>query len=619
MESGRRFFDELNAQFLQYLREEGELYWSIYTGQSHDHEKLTSATLARKLFVGDAHRLALVKAHVSRLKHMPSSTERDVLLNGLEGWAAVLEANATGTDAAGSMLSELLNLDAELFRRRQELELAHIDASGRLSKATPAALRTNMASNADESARRSSSEALYRIERWIVDNGFADIVARRNAWARELGYTNFFEYRLKISTGMTPEQLLAVFDRFEQSTRASHREALDRLARRFGNDAVLPHNLAYYMRGDAERERDRYFPFRKAIGRWIASYQRMGVSFRGARLQIDLLDRDGKFPTGFCIAPTPGYRDDLNGRIPADVRFTSTARPRQPGAGLRGLNVLFHEAGHAAHFSNVTMNSPCFSQEFPPSSPALLETQAKFFEALPSDPAWMRRYARDLEGNLIPDEMIKAHVEARQNSLVHAERVDLIPTYVEWAIYSMDDDERTPDSILAVAQSVTERVLGISGHTGYVFATPHPVFHDMAVYYHGYLLAKMAVAQMRAYFLRTQGYIVDNPEVGSLLATHCWAPGNSASLDQTLLSLAGEPLRSEYLSDECNRSPEEAWRLAQNAMQRGGPTDLTIEPDGLQASISLVHGREHIASNDTSIAAMCAEFESWLDNQSSLI
>lgn len=47
MESGRRFFDELNAQFLQYLREEGELYGSIYTGQRHDHDDVASRDVCR--------------------------------------------------------------------------------------------------------------------------------------------------------------------------------------------------------------------------------------------------------------------------------------------------------------------------------------------------------------------------------------------------------------------------------------------------------------------------------------------------------------------------------------------------------------------------------------------
>ncbi|PLZ04074.1 peptidase M3 [Burkholderia sp. WAC0059] len=616
MKRARAFFDELNDRYLKLLRTEGALYWSVYTGQSGGHDALASASLNRKMFAGDASSLAQVREHLSRLRALNPSSGRDSLVSGFEGWVKVLEANAVGTDRAVSMLSELTEMDADLFARRRSYRMVHIDAHGRLDEASPSALRNNLASNPDESARRSSHDALRGLERWVVDHGFIDIVGKRNALARELGYRNFFEYRLKTNSGITPGQLFSVFDEFERNTREVHKNSLNRLVRRHGESALLPHNLAYGMRGDAARQGDVYFPFSKALERWAESFRRMGVSFGGARLEIDLLDRQGKFPTGFCIAPTPGYRDDTRGPIPADVRFTSTARPFQPGAGLRGLTVLFHEAGHAAHFSNVTMNSPCFSQEFPPSPPALLEAQAKFFDALPSDPCWLKRYATDEDGHSMPDELIRARVESRQAWLAHAERSDLIPTYFEYALYGMDDAERTADSVLDLARSVTERILGIPGHTGYVLAMPHPIYHDMAVYYHGYLLAKMAAAQMRAYLMGSLGYIVDNPQVGRLLAGHCWAPGNSATLDQTLVSLTGEPLNPSCLAAECNRSSGDVWKQALDALDRSGQVSVSPESGDLHASISIVHGNERIAGNDESLSAMYAAFERWIDRLS---
>jgi hypothetical protein len=613
MKNARAFFDELNKDFLQLHRTEGDLYWSTHTGQSGDHAALAKATLRRKMFVADATRLAQCREHLSRLDAAAPSSERDALVSGLRGWARVFEANAIGTDRAAALLSELIEMDADLFSRRQAYRMDHIGARGHRENATPAALRSNLATNPDESARRSSHDALHGLERWVLENGFVEIVGKRNALARELGYRNFFEYRLRANSGLTPEQLFAIFDEFERSTRDAHQASLKRLVHEHGNDALLPHNLMYRMRGSAAQQADAYFPFSKALERWAESFRRMGVSYRGARVEIDLLDRHGKFPTGFCIAPTPGYRDDANGWIPADVRFTSTARPQQAGAGLQGLNVLFHEAGHAAHFSNVTLNSPCFSQEFAPSSPALLETQAKFFDALPSDPCWLKRYAADACGNPMPQDMIRSRVETRQAFLAYTERRDLVPTYFEWALYSMDDSERTLDSVLALARSVTERVLGIAGHTDYVLATPHPIYHDIAVYYHGYLLAKMAAAQTRAYLVRALGYIVDNPEVGRLLAKRYWAPGNSVTLDQALVSLTGEPLSAAYLAAECNRSHEDIKALILEAFSQSERASPSTSACDLDVSISVVHGAQRIASNDESLAAMYAAFETWVE------
>ncbi len=41
-----------------------------------------------------------------------------------------------------------------------------------------------------------------------------------------------------------------------------------------------------------------------------------------------------------------------------------------------------HEAGHAAHFANIRMPSPLFSQERAPTSVAYAELQSMFLDAL---------------------------------------------------------------------------------------------------------------------------------------------------------------------------------------------------------------------------------------------
>jgi hypothetical protein len=615
MKSARLFFDQLNHDYLRLHQNQGELYWATHTGQSDAHDGLAASSLARKTFLAEGSRMAQSHAHLATLERMEPSVERDVLIGGLRGWIKVFECNTMGNERAAALQAELIRMDADLFARRQAYRMHHLNAAGHREEASPVALRANLASNPDEAARRSSHDALHGLERWILENGFLEIVAKRNALARELGYRNFFDYRLKTNSAMSPEQLFEIFDAFERNTRDAHHTSLKHLAQTHGDGALQPHNLPFRMRGGATPAADAYFPFSKALERWAESFRRLGVSYRGARIEIDLLERQGKFPTGFCVAPIPGYQDDALGWIPADVRFTSTARPRQTGVGLQGLNVLFHEAGHAAHLSNVTLNSPCFTQEFAPTSPAFLEAQAKFFDALPSDACWLRRYARNAAGEPMPDEMIRERVEMRQMFRAYAERRDLIPTYFEYALYSMDDAHRTADSVLDLARSVTQRILGIADHTDYVLAIPHPIYHDIAVYYHGYLLAKMAAAQTRAYLMGSLGFIADNPAVGPLLARHCWAAGNSLTLDQTLQSLTGESLNAAWLAAEFNRSPQQAWALAEEAFacsERALPCDHSCD---LDASISIVHGAECIATNDESLQAMYAAFEAWVTRE----
>ena len=616
MKNARAFFDQINQDYLQIHRKEGELFWLTHTGQSDEHDAQRAAGLALKTFLADPQLLAQTREHLARVEATQQSAERDALVSGLCGWVAAFEGNALGGERAAALLAELIAMDADLFARRQAYKMHHIGASGHTEEASPAALRSNLASNPDEASRKSSHEALHVLERWVLENGFLEIVAKRNALARELGYRDFFDYRLRTNSGMSPEQLFAIFDEFERNTRDTHFASMERLVSDYGDEALQPHNLLFRVRGGAALKADAYFPFSKALERWAESFRRLGVSYRGARIEIDLLDRPGKFTTGFCASPIASYHDDTNGWVPADVRFTSTARPQQAGAGLRGINVLFHEAGHAAHFSNVTLNSPCFSHGFAPTTPAYLETQAKFFEALPGDPCWIRRYARNADGEPMPDEMIRAGVESNRAFLAYSERRDLVPTYFERALYAMDDAERTTESVLDLERSLTQRILGVSNNTVHVLSMPHPIYHDMAVYYQGYLLAKMAASQTRAYLTRTLGYIVDNPEVGPLLVKHCWSTGNSLTLDQTLRNMTGEGLTSAYLADDCNRSSQEAWALAQEAIERTDRARAAqVEPSGdLDAAISIVHGARRIATNEESLPAMYAAFEAWIED-----
>ena len=616
MKNARAFFDQINQDYLQIHRKDGELFWLTHTGQSDEHDAQRAAGLALKTFLADPQLLAQTREHLARVEATQQSAERDALVSGLCGWVAAFEGNALGGERAAALLAELIAMDADLFARRQAYKMHHIGASGRTEEASPAALRSNLASNPDEASRKSSHEALHGLERWVLENGFLEIVAKRNALARELGYRDFFDYRLRTNSGMSPEQLFAIFDEFERNTRDTHFASMERLVSDYGDEALQPHNLLFRVRGGAALKADAYFPFSKALERWAESFRRLGVSYRGARIEIDLLDRPGKFTTGFCASLVASYHDDTNGWVPADVRFTSTARPQQVGAGLRGINVLFHEAGHAAHFSNVTLNSPCFSHGFAPTTPAYLETQAKFFEALPGDPCWIRRYARNADGEPMPDEMIRAGVESNRAFLAYSERRDLVPTYFERVLYAMDDAERTTESVLDLERSLTQRILGVSNNTVHVLSMPHPIYHDMAVYYQGYLLAKMAASQTRAYLTRTLGYIVDNPEVGPLLVKHCWSTGNSLTLDQTLRNMTGEGLTSAYLADDCNRSSQEAWALAQEAIERTDRARAAqAETRGdLDASISIVHGAQRIATNEESLPAMYAAFEAWIED-----
>ena len=167
--------------------------------------------------------------------------------------------------------------------------------------------------------------------------------------------------------------------------------------------------------GDITKKLDPYFPFEKAIEQWGRSFSALGISYEGASMSLDLLDRKGKYSNGFCHWPQPAWVRVDGSRQPAvsqhasahhdapppspQVRadgswqptvthFTSLADPSAIGSGHTALTTLMHEAGHAAHFANIRQRSPLFSQERAPTSVAYAELQSMFLDSLVGDAAW---------------------------------------------------------------------------------------------------------------------------------------------------------------------------------------------------------------------------------------
>ncbi|WP_434631886.1 M3 family metallopeptidase [Chromobacterium sp. CV08] len=608
----RAEFDALNHDYLAIHKAKEDLFWDTYMAVSDDDAGFARAEAAFKDFISSPTRLARVKAAQEALQALPADAERDALLHGFNGWRALFDSNIIESDEARRLMTELVELESELFSKRRGYKMLHINDDGRREEATLSMLATNMGTNRDEAARQSSHDALMGLERWVLDNGFLAIVHKRNEFARSLGYADYFEYKVKKNEQMTPDQLFEILDDFEARTRDANQRALDQLRAKHGDDALKAHNLRFHMSGDVTRQIDPYLPFAKAVERWVLSFRRLGIQYRGATMQLDLVERQGKYQNGFCHGPIPSFFDG-DAWVAGQINFTADAKPDQVGSGARAINTLFHEGGHAAHFANVTQNSPCFSQEFAPTSMAYAETQSMFCDSLLDDADWLKRYARNGKGETIPDALIRARIEATQPFAAYAERSIAVVAYFERALYALPEDELSAERVLQLARDSERRILGIAVSPRPLLAIPHLLNQESAAAYHGYLLANMAVYQTRAHFLKEYGYLTDNPAIGPKLAEHYWGPGNSINHNATLLSLTGEPFNARYLADSCNQSADEAWAEAQRLIADAAARDYPERyPDALDAHIRLVHGAELIADNGDGDAAMFDRFESWV-------
>ncbi|MDN0123567.1 M3 family metallopeptidase [Yersinia aleksiciae] len=609
MQQALSYFTALNQDYLAVHQTKEDLFWQNYMGLGGDDiaQQFSAAETAYKRFIAQSQRLKELRDLIANLESEPANAERDALLHGLRGWYRFFDCNAIEDPKAQTLLDEMIAAESSLYQRRMAFTVTHLNAAGERVPASLGELLTNQGTNENPEYRHSSQLALRELEQWLLHNGLPELINLRNRFARQMGYRNYFDYKVNKTERMTPEQLFAILDRFEEQTREANQRSLQQLAAQKGPEALESWNIRFASAGDVTRQLDPYFPFAESLDRWINSFKRLHIGFRGAQMNLDLLVRQGKYENGFMHGPVPPFVDQGKWR-PARINFTSLAKPDQVGSGASGLNTLFHEGGHAAHFSNIVQNAPCFSQEFPPTSMAYAETQSMFCDSLLDDADWLKRYAKNSEGESIPDTLIQESIQARQPMRAFNERHILLVPYFEWQLYQWDDAQRTPQAITQLARDIELKMLGISGSPRPTLAIPHLLSMESACSYQGYLLALMAVEQTRAFFLQRDGYLTDNAAIGPDLAEHYWRPGNSVSHDETLRSLTGEGFNPDYLATVCNQTAAESWRTAQKTMELAAERVQPVADFDLNVMIRVVDGDKQLADNQQGDEAMCRAF-----------
>lgn len=604
------YLNHLNQTYLTVHRNKENFFWETYMGLSDDHAGSTAAEANWISYLSESSTIAEIEAQIELAQEIQDQQEKQQTMIGLKGWLAMFRANAMESDQAKQQKQGLIEFESTLFEKKQKYVMTYSDDKGESCEGSLPVLSSVIRSSAHQPSRQSAHAALLELEQWLLKNGFIELVKKRNAFARSLGHDNFFDYSILKTEHMTTETLFSILDEFEKQTADINQASLDNLKKEKGEQALAAYNFSYSFAGDVMRELDQYVPFSKSLKRWVESFGRLNIAYSGAELTLDLLDRKGKYPNGFCHGPIPSYYDQGKW-VAAKVNFTSNAKPDQMGSGYDGINTLFHEGGHAAHFSNVKMNSPCFSMEFAPTSMAYAETQSMFCDSLLTDADWLKSYALDDQGEAVPDSVIQSMINSKQPFKAYGERSILVVPYFERALYALTGDELTPERITELARSTEKRILGLECSPRPMLAIPHLLSDESACSYQGYLLAHMAVYQTRSYFMEKFGYLTDNPEIGPLLAEHYWNKGNSVNHNDGIKSLTSEGFNPKYLADSCNLTAQQAWQEQQKKIASLAERKVA-DVQSLNASIKIVDGPTVIASNDVSDEQMCQDFQDYI-------
>lgn len=587
---------DTRATYLALHTRKEELFWSVKMGLADDRDAaaraLADAEIALNGFLQDPARLvALVEAAKAPGGSAP---ERDELA----GWTRMLRCHTLEDAGARALSAEIVQAEATLGRARSLFELGYQDpASGAFVRASTNRLALLVSNDPDERVRKAAHDGLRSVEGFVLGHGFLDIVRLRNRLGKMLGFEDYYDWKVSVAEGMRKRDVFARLEAFLGATAARTTEELARFAGRHGASALEPWNFLFLRSGALTSELDPYFPFAESFSRWGRSFAAMGVRYRGARLTLDLVDREGKYENGFMHGPGPTFFED--GRwVPARINFTANAVPGAVGSGLRATETFFHEGGHAAHFANITAGAPCFSIEFAPTSVAYAETQSMFMDSLLGDPDWRRQYALGQGGEPMPFALVEKAIRDTQPFRGWDTRRLVTVPMGERAIYELPEAELDADRVVAMLRRIEHDTQGLTSAPRPILAVPHLIAGESSAYYHAYVLAEMAVHQTRAFFLGRDGHLADNPRIGPDLTRAYWACGNKLTHDETLVALTGRPLAADALVAVSNQTVDEALAVARASWDGAKDRPRFTGAVELDAVIRLVHGREEIASTE---------------------
>ncbi|MCH8923754.1 MAG: peptidase M3 [Planctomycetes bacterium] len=607
------FLTDLNRQYERLHTAKEDAYWAAYMGLTDDadaaQKQLDDLDIELKRWMQDPERLAAARSALAADKSGDAEE-----LTALGGWVATLEANVIDNAEARTLSEETVAAEGELALSRGGMKLGYESPRNGFVSANSVKLGAMLRSEKDPALRKAAWQGLRNIEPHVLANGYIEIVKQRNRLGRMLGGEDFYDWTVRRTEGMSKAEIFTLLDELEAKTRDSGRRCIEQLKRTHGAENVTPWNIQYLISGDITAEQDPYFPFAQSLRRWGETFAALGIKYRGAQLVLDLVDRQGKYENGFMHGPVPAWRDRGSWR-PARIQFTANAIPGMVGSGHRATETFFHEGGHAAHFANIDMPAPCFALEFAPTSVAFAEVQSMFLDSLIGDADWQTRYARNSAGEPLPAELIRRTITATQPFAAWQIRAMLTVPYAERAIYELPQDDLTPETILrAVRRIESEMTFLDEGGSRPVLSVPHLLAGESSAYYHGYILAEMAVQQTRNFFLGRDGHLVDNPAIGPELARVYWQPGNSFRFVEFIQQLTGRSLSADDLADKVNRSVEETLERAERTVEKLSDIPPGSGPVDLDASIQVMHGNQLTAGGAGVPFEQTAEqFARWIE------
>lgn len=395
-------------------------------------------------------------------------------------------------------------------------------------------LRETLRGQSDSDARRRTWEAAKEIGAEVAPR-LLELVRRRNAAARDLGFADYYTMELSLQEFDEPS-LFALLDDFRQQSDDAFHELRDRLDRKLAaRSGISPEEVRPWHWDDffaqeapavAELDLDPYYAGFDHEALVRDYFARIGLPVDDILERSDLYERDGKDQHAFCT--------DIDRE--GDIRILCNLRSDE-----RWMRTLLHELGHAVYDKFLPRSLPYMLRT--PAHILTTEAIAMFFGRLTREPEWMRDH---LDPAPSPDR--EAHVVEQQRlSMLISARWMLVMAHFERALYA-DPDRSDLNALWWDLVQEFQLVRRPEARDAPDWATK--IHLSLApVYYHNYLLGELMASQL-THTLRAEEH-----EVGAFLRERVFHAGATLPWNELVSHATGEPLSARYFVEQFVAQP----------------------------------------------------------------
>jgi len=592
------FLEKLRITNFKLHKKYEDLFWISYMGDQSVDNKKTEAEKEKDAFFSDTD----IKQKIDNYLELVKDEKQK---ESLMFWKNFFDTNITPKSLL-NLKNNISKLEDKMVQKTVRRREGYIDPyTNKFIKKSYLEVSMMIRTHDDEKIRKACFDANNELAHTNIKD-YIKFVSSLNEYAKGMGYDDFYAFKIFQEEGMTKDELFKIFDDIYEKTKYSFEDVrkLEKKKRGLRN----PWNFSYMMSGDFTKEEDQYFPFDCALDRWGKSFKGLGIDFDGGKLQLDLLDRKGKYQNGFCHWPDLVYYK--NGKkVPGASNFTCNVVYGQVGSAVQGYVTLFHEGGHSAHLLNSTQKETCLNSEYPPMSTAWAETQSMFIDTIFSSYEWKSRYAKNKEGKVYPIDLFEKKVE--KLNIITPTSLNMIIAVCKFEKEIYETKDLTEEKVIKIAKKVFKKYTDFSGGSLWLLNVPHIYSWSSACSYHGYGLADIALNQWRDYFKNKYGYIVDNPNVGKEMKK-VWQLGSRKTFKEFVLDVTGKKLSAKSW---IKNHTKETKTIITEAKKSAKSLEKIrkVKKVNFNADIKMVSGKEIICTNKNSFEQMAQSYSDWLN------